>query len=216
MFLVHTENHGLFQAATLLLATGIMDRLPPFPQLLPCLGLTIYVCPDCDGFEVSGRRTIVLGSGNTGAQMVLTLTYWTSDMIYINHEQQNIDSKRLKQLAAHRIERVDAPISEILCESEGIFSGVKLADGREIRGDRGFIAFGGNEVRTTLAEQLGIKLADNKHIEVDPRTKMTSLNRVWAAGDVNVHSEQLTIAMGDGAQAAIWIHKTLLQLARTP
>jgi thioredoxin reductase len=34
---------------------------------------------------------------------------------------------------------------------------------------------------------------------------------VWAAGDVVAHSEQVTIAMGDGSQAAIWIHKSLLK-----
>ncbi|MDB5084244.1 MAG: NAD(P)/FAD-dependent oxidoreductase, partial [Bacilli bacterium] len=30
------------------------------------------------------------------------------------------------------------------------------------------------------------------------------------AGDVVAHSEQVSIAMGDGAQAAIWIHKSLV------
>jgi thioredoxin reductase (NADPH) len=45
---------------------------------------------------------------------------------------------------------------------------------------------------------------------VDPRTKMTNIPGVWAAGDVVVHSEQVTIAMGEGLQAAIWIHKDIM------
>lgn len=40
---------------------------------------------------------------------------------------------------------------------------------------------------------------------------MTSVPGLYAAGDVGVHSEQLTIAMGEGQQAAIWMHKSLLQ-----
>jgi thioredoxin reductase len=51
---------------------------------------------------------------------------------------------------------------------------------------------------------------ENKHILVDPRSKMTSVKNVWAAGDVVAHSEQVTVAMGDGIQAAIFIHKSLM------
>lgn len=46
---------------------------------------------------------------------------------------------------------------------------------------------------------------------VDPRTKMSNVKHVWAAGDVVAHSEQVTIALGEGSQAAIWIHKSLLE-----
>ncbi|MNG35799.1 hypothetical protein D3C84_1226210 [compost metagenome] len=46
----------------------------------------------------------------------------------------------------------------------------------------------------------------------DPRSKMTSVPFVWAAGDVGVHAEQVTIAMGEGSQAAIWMNKALLRM----
>lgn len=210
-FLVKTLENGQFSASTLLLATGIMDRLPLLPHLLPCLGLTVYVCPDCDGYEVAGRRTIVMGSGSTGASMALTLSYWTTDLIYVNHEQKPISMEQIKMLAKHHIELINEGIDSILCEEEGVFRGVNLTDGRTINGERGFVAFGGNEVRSTLAEQLGIERLENKHIIADPRTKMTNVPNVWAAGDIGVHSEQVTIAMGEGAQAAIWMHKALLQ-----
>ena len=85
----------------------------------------------------------------------------------------------------------------------------RLADGRTIEADRGFTAFGGNEVRSSLGAQLGAKLSHNRHIETDSRTKLTSVRHLWAAGDVAVHSEQSAIAMGDGSQAAIWMHKSL-------
>ena len=40
---------------------------------------------------------------------------------------------------------------------------------------------------------------------------MTNVQGVWAAGDIVAHSEQVTIAMGEGSQAAIWIHKDILE-----
>ncbi|MCM3588212.1 NAD(P)/FAD-dependent oxidoreductase [Mesobacillus maritimus] len=208
-FTIETDNGKSYQTKRLLLSTGIVDRIPPFAELQPCLGLSVYVCPDCDGYEVANRKTIVMGAGNPGANMALTLYYWTKDIVFINHEQATVDEKLLAEMAEKNIQYIKKPISKVLAK-EADFHGVVLEDGKQITAERGFVAFGGNEVKSQLAQQLGVELHNNKHILVDPRTKRTNVEHVWAAGDVVAHSEQVTIAMGDGSQAAIWIHKSLL------
>lgn len=208
-FAVETEGGAGYTAKTVLISTGVVDRIPPFPGLYPCLGISVYVCPDCDGYEVSEKPTIVMGSGNPGANMALTLYYWTKDITYVNHEQKEVDEEILSKLREKGIHYVNEPIEKVLAGGSG-FRGVVLRGGEQVEAPRGFVAFGGNEIRSQLAEQLGVELHANKHILVDPRTKMTNVDRVWAAGDVVAHSEQVTIAMGDGSQSGIWIHKTLL------
>lgn len=209
-FKVETDGAESYEARRLLLSTGIVDRIPPFPELHPCLGISVYVCPDCDGYEVSNRKTVVIGSGDPGANMALTLSYWTKRIVFINHEQKKVDEELLSKLKAKAIEVIDRPIKRVLADGSD-FRGVEMDNGEVIEAERGFVAFGGNEVRSQLARQLGVELHENKHILVDPRTKMTNVEHVWAAGDIVAHSEQVTIAMGDGSQAAIWIHKTLLE-----
>lgn len=59
-----------------------------------------------------------------------------------------------------------------------------------------------------LALQLGVQVNENNHVVIHPRTKETNIKGVWAGGDLVAHSEQVTISMGDGTQAAIWIHKS--------
>jgi len=199
-----------FRASKLLLATGVLDRFPPIPGLESCLGLTIYVCPDCDGYEVSGRRTIVLGSGDAGARMALTLTYWTEAIVYVNHECQRVSDELCGHLADKNIPMIAQPIAVAITEGDGRFTGVQLADGRTITGERGFIAFGGNQVLSDLAQQLGVERLENHHIVTNPRTMETNIRGVYAAGDVSVHAEQVTRAMGEGSLAAIWIHKALI------
>ncbi|WP_424765620.1 NAD(P)/FAD-dependent oxidoreductase [Paenibacillus sp. sgz302251] len=212
-FIVTTAGNEQIHGKRLLLATGVKDRIPDFPALIPCMGTSVFVCPDCDGYEVLDKKTIVLGSGKAGAEMALTLTHWTKKLIYINHEQAAIDDQLLSQLKEANISYIPMPIGHILV-SNFQFKGVKLSDGTIMKSDRCFISFGGNIVRTEIAEQLGVELMDNKHIIVDSRTKMTSIRHVWAAGDAAAHSEMVTLAMADGSQAAIWIHKSLLSSYR--
>lgn len=210
-FRLQGAEGSVYEARTLLLATGVMDRLPDWPGLRPCLGLSAFVCPDCDGYEIRDRRTLVLGSGDVGARMALTLRTWTDKLLYLRQEEDEhpLSPELEQQLAAAGIPHRTAPVRSIVAENDCMITGVALADGTTIETERAFIAFGGNEVRSQLARQLGARLHQNRHVWTDGRTKSTSVPGLWAAGDIAFHSEQAAIAMGDGAQAAIWIHKAL-------
>lgn len=210
-FTLYCRGGDTFTVKRLLLATGVKDNIPAIKNIYKCLGLTIYVCPDCDGYEVVDKHVIVIGSSMPGANMALTLSYFTKNITLINHDWKQLDSETMEKLKQKGITYIQDDVEEVLLrEDSEDFKGVRLKTGEIIDGDRGFLGFGGNEVRSELATQLGIERTENKHIIVDPRTKRTNVEHVWAAGDIAVHSEQTTIAMGDGMQAAIWIHKSLL------
>ena len=211
-FEVTVSDGDTYRSKRLLLATGVMDRIPEdlLPSLMPCLGTSVYVCPDCDGYQVKGKCTIVIGSGVTGVEMVKTLSYWTKDLVYINHEGKSISDEDREFFYEKKILYIETPIEKVVTD-ESQLQGFLLENGEEVSGNYAFTAFGGNEVRSQLAKQLGVELLENKHIVCDPRTKMTNIQGVWVAGDVAAHSEQVTIAMGEGSQAAIWIHKDIIQ-----
>lgn len=209
-FYIKTKENLEWKAEAIFLATGLIDRLPHLENLIHCLGISIYVCPDCDGYEVTDKTTVVMGSGNTGADMALTLTYWTKKIIFVNHDSSQVDASKLEQLYAYDIQIINEPIEKVLLDENRAFNGIMLKNHEQIRAERGFIAFGGNKINNELANQLGVTLSENRHVLVDPRTKETNIPGVWAGGDLVAHSEQVTIAMGDGSQAAIWIHKKLL------
>ncbi|WP_010272284.1 NAD(P)/FAD-dependent oxidoreductase [Paenibacillus senegalensis] len=209
-FLLKGSKGDVYRGKLLLLATGLIDRLPDWPELTACLGRSIYVCPDCDGYEVADRKTIVIGSGEAGAHMALSLRLRTDQLAYVNHEQKPLSPEIVQQLAAKEIGYKEVEVSQLLTERGGYFQGVRLKNGETLLADKAFVAFGGNHVRSELAEQLGIECEPHHHIPTDPRTKQTRHPGVWAVGDVGVHSQLATIAMGEGAQAAIWMNKALL------
>ncbi|WP_339241910.1 NAD(P)/FAD-dependent oxidoreductase [Paenibacillus sp. FSL R5-0517] len=201
-----------YRSKTVLLATGLSDRVPDIPGLTPTLGRTVYVCPDCDGYEIQDQRTVLLGSGEAGAHMAMILIQRTNDLLYINHEQTAISAELHRSMKEAGVRYLEAAVQEVQQIEDGHITGVLTEDGQIFESERGFIAFGGNRVHYELAEQLGAVIADNKHVEADPRSLQAATN-VWIAGDLGLHAEQATVAMGEGSIAAIWIHKALQQMA---
>lgn len=215
LFYLTSQKHDLmWTGKTVLFATGLIDRFPELPGIRSCLGLSLYVCPDCDGYEVRGSKTVVIGSGDAGAGMAAALSYWTDEITFINHEQQPISERLIEKINQYRIKVVNISVQEIE-QKDGKMQAIRLVNGERLPFHKGFIAFGNNEVKSNVASQLGVERLENGHIITDARTKMTNITHVWAAGDVALHSEQVTIAMGEGAQAAIWIHKALRKMAKT-
>jgi thioredoxin reductase (NADPH) len=210
-FTVKTADGQSHDTALLLFATGITDRIP-VEDLYPLLGIDVYVCPDCDGYEISGKRTVVAGTGEAGAGLAVMLTYWSDDVIFINHEKEPVSEETFEKLKLHSIEYYEQPIEEVVLDESGGLEGFRLTDGEKLWAEKAFVAFGKNRVNSNLAASLGVELHKNNHIENNPRTKETNVEGVWAAGDVTVHSEQVSIAMGDGMQAAIWMQKRLLKM----
>lgn len=212
VFCVTTREHEeTFMAKTLLISTGITDPLPAIPGLVECLGESIYICPDCDGYEVQKKRTVVIGSGKQALQMAKELTYYTNDIVVINHSLTLLDKDDQRMAKewgeCYRNEEILS-----LQQQNGFLSSVTLRSGEEITVERGFLAFAGAHVNSDLLQAFHIQLLNQGHVQVDSRTKETNHRNIWAAGDINAHSQQVTISMGEGSQAAIWIHKRLLEL----
>ncbi|MFE6073437.1 NAD(P)/FAD-dependent oxidoreductase [Paenibacillus sp. NPDC057886] len=202
-----------YMAKTVLLATGLTDRIPAIPGLTPTLGRTVYVCPDCDGYEIQDQRTILLGAGEAGANMAMVLIQRTNELLYINHEQSPISAELHRSMKEAGVRYLEAAVQEVQQMEDGHITGVLTEDGQIYESERGFVAFGGNRVHYELAEQLGAVIADNKHVEANARSMQAAPN-VWIAGDLGLHAEQATVAMGEGSIAAIWIHKALQQMKK--
>lgn len=211
IFKLQGTDKQQYECRTLLLATGVFDRFPELPGLLPSLGMTVYVCPDCDGFEIQNRQTVLMGSGDAGAAMAFILRERTGDLTYINHERAPVSEENRKRLMDEDIQYMESPVAYI-DEESGIIKAVVLENGEIVPAERGFIAFGGNPVHSELAAQLGVTLHKNRHVEANKRSLMTNVEHVWVAGDVAVHAEQATVAMGDGAIAGIWMNKVLKKM----
>jgi thioredoxin reductase (NADPH) len=198
-FLVETEE-ARFTARTLLFATGVVNVEPPFPNHDSAVrnGLLRY-CPICDAHEVIGKRVVIVGnSARSAAEMSFLRTY--SDDVSIvaaNDEAAGV-------LGAAGCAPMGV-VSQIAPEKTGV--AITFADGQSEHFDTMYSCLGVRP-QTALAEQLGVQLAQEHTIETDKHQR-TTVDGVFAAGDVVHALDQIAVAFGHAAIAATAMHNFL-------
>ncbi|MCL6697637.1 NAD(P)/FAD-dependent oxidoreductase [Sphingomonas sp. NSE70-1] len=211
------EQSGLFEAEwgsgpmrarSVLLATGVTNRRPPMDEALHddalARGLIRY-CPICDGYEVTDKKVGVLGSGRNGVAEAVFLRGYTADVTLIAPDKAlNVSSVDRLALDGAGIETVDGPAEAVAIAEDSIT--VDTAEGH-FTFDTVYPALG-SDVHAQLAEMVGARLGDDGCVGVDAHMR-TSVDGVYAAGDLVIGLDQISNAMGQGGVAATTIRNDL-------
>ena len=198
----------VFKARRLLLATGLRDLTPDCPGFREFYGSSVFHCPDCDGYEVKDKRVAVLVNGDNAAGFTTNLLTWTRDIALLTDQNEISDSDR------ETLATLDVPIrTEAVAGLEGDQSTRQLervlfSEGEPLECDALFFNLGA-KLATNFHETLGCKLdVDSGLVWVDD-TRQTSVEGVYAAGDMTPFSQLAVVAAAEGAMAAIHIHRSL-------
>jgi thioredoxin reductase (NADPH) len=202
---------GSATARTVLLATGTQNRRPPMDEGLHVEALArglIRYCPICDGYEVTDKKVGVIGSGANGVAEAIFLRSYTADITLIApdraHDLAPEDRRRLAELGIHS---VDGPCHAVAALDEAIV--VDTPHGHHTF-DSVYPALG-SDVRTELAGQIGVALAEETGCILVDSHQRTSVPGVYAAGDVVIGLDQISHAMGEGGVAATTIRNDLAE-----
>jgi thioredoxin reductase len=84
-FVVETASGRTIASRTVLLATGVVDRLPAVEGLEALYGTSVFHCPICDAYELRGKRLAALGNGRHGVAAALGLSSWSDDVVLLSH-----------------------------------------------------------------------------------------------------------------------------------
>ena len=197
-----------FDARRLLLATGLRDLTPDCPGFREFYGWSVFHCPDCDGYEVKDKRVAVLSPGKNATGFTENLLTWTSKLTLLTdrHELSNDDRAKLTKLdVAVRTESVVALEGDASARQ---LRQVIFADGEPLECDALFFNLG-TELATDFHETLGCRLDPECGLLWVDETQQTSVEGVYAAGDITPHSQLAVVAASEGAMAAIHIHRSL-------
>lgn len=213
LFVLETGSGRIARARRVLLATGVEDICPTdIEEFDVYYGRSVYHCPDCDGYESTGKRIGLICWGAIAGPYAMEFLNWTRDItILANGHADTIPAHHWGYLDGWGIPVEPRKLLRFEGEN-GRLRGVRLDDGGAFRCDLAYFYLG-QRPRTELAKQLGCKLNDRGHIEQD-HCQRTSVHGVFAAGDVAPPDETVAVAMAEGQVAAITINRSLYEPER--
>ena len=218
-FRVTTGDEGkvaeTFEARRLILATGLRDLTPDCPGFRDFYGASVFHCPDCDGFEVTGKRIAVLGSGHETVGFTLGLLTWTDKLtLMTNGRGAEITDEHRARLAQFDIPITDGRIARLEGDTEThSLARVCFDDDVALECDALFFNLG-TIPASGLHEMLGCRLDEECGLIWVDDEQQTSVEGVYAAGDITPRSQLAVVAAAEGAMAAIHVHKSLIPADR--
>jgi thioredoxin reductase len=197
---------GERRARRLVLATGVVDELPPVPGMRERWGSTVLHCPYCHGYEVRDRPLGVLAAHPMSAHQAVLISDW-GPTTYFTQGQFEPDPAELRAFATRGVTVERTPVIELLGDAPAL-DGVRLADGRVVEMAALFTA-PRTKPATALAEMLG---CDHEEGPTGPYVRVdswgaTSVPGVWAAGDAATPMHNATLASAAGVLAGIGAHQ---------
>ncbi|GAB3542788.1 NAD(P)/FAD-dependent oxidoreductase [Noviherbaspirillum agri] len=201
---------GLMQwhARSVILATGVVDIAPLFPDLKRAVAAgCVRYCPVCDGFEAIGKRVAVVGWGKGGMGEALFVRHFADSLSLLSIEEPiRLTADEQEKMRAARIDVVAEPVALLAYDSDETMY-LQLRDGNRLRFDVVYFALG-TQVNSGLARKLGAACGDKGDLLVDAH-QQTAVDGLYAAGDVVAGLNQIAVAMGQAAVAATAIHNRL-------
>ena len=201
-------GENLHEAESLIIATGASARWLDVPGEARLRGYGVSACATCDGFFFRDKELAVVGGGDSAMEEATFLTKFASKVTIIHRRDEFRASKIMAKRALDN-PKVDvvwnSAIEEVL--GEDLVTGVKLNNletGEEstLAVDGVFLAIGHDPNTNIFQDQL--EMDKKNYLIVDSPTTNTSVEGVFAAGDVVDHMyQQAVTAAGQGCQAAL-------------
>jgi thioredoxin reductase (NADPH) len=191
-------------ARSVILATGVRGHFPEFPGREDCVGVSLFWCIHCDGYESIDRVVGVVGDDEEAVETALDLLDFTSRVTIVagRPEGFSVPRSRLADLEANGILAYPVGVAEYQ-NRDGQMQALVLDDPSRTRVSVEHVYIvRPSTAANELAGQLGVALNGIGQIIIDT-DQHTNVPGVLAAGDVtSPHDHQFSAAVHEGNQAA--------------
>lgn len=228
-FILETSTEKI-ETKSFIVATGASARWVGAENEEKFMGNGLSTCATCDGAFHKGDKVLVIGGGDSAMEESLFLTKF-AEKVYIVHRRDELRASKIMAERAFDNEKIEFMWNTELLKVKGSeekgVSGAQLArnpDGhpKEKLDDKNTEIFNfdcggifyaiGHDPNTHFLENTNVKMDDEGYIETKKDTTKTSVEGIFAAGDViDPYYQQAITAAGTGCKAAIdaeeWIEE---------
>ncbi|MHA3024855.1 thioredoxin-disulfide reductase [Mycobacterium sp. BMJ-28] len=203
-----TVGDVTYEARAVILAMGAAARQLGVSGEQERIGLGVSTCATCDGFFFRDQDIAVIGGGDSAMEEATFLTRFARSVTLI-HRREEFRASKIMLERAQANEKITFLTNTAVTEIEGDpkVSGIRLRD--TVTGEESklavtgvFVAIG-HDPRSDLVRGQ-VELDDEGYVKVAGRSTATSVDGVFAAGDLVDHTyRQAITAAGSGCSAAI-------------
>ncbi|MBD0324089.1 MAG: thioredoxin-disulfide reductase [Aldersonia sp.] len=197
-----------YQAHAIILAMGAAARYLGVEGEQTLLGRGVSACATCDGFFFRDQDIAVIGGGDSAMEEATFLTKFARSVTIV-HRREEFRASRIMLERARANEKIrfitNATVAKV--HGENSVTGLELEDTRT--GERSHLAVTGmfvaigHDPRSELVKGQ-VELDGEGYVQVQAPTTATSVDGVFAAGDLVDHTyRQAITAAGTGCSAAI-------------
>ena len=212
-----TVGDETFRAKSVILAMGAAARQLGIPGEQERIGLGVSTCATCDGFFFREQDIAVIGGGDSAMEEAIFLTKFARSVTLI-HRRDEFRASKIMLERAQANEKITILTNTAVEEIEGDpkVTGIRLRD--TVTGEESKLAVSGVFVaighipRSDLVKGQ-VDLDEDGYVKVIGRSTATSIEGVFAAGDLVDHTyRQAITAAGSGCSAAIDTERWLTEL----
>lgn len=204
-FLATAADGQRWRARFVILASGVVDRMPAMHGLEGAIDAgAVRLCAVCDAYEASDDRIAVYAPVDEAIGHALFLRTFSRDVSAVPVDATAADPGKARQAREAGI-TVYPPARSM--RFDGNSAVVELDDGTTQRFATLYPVLGG-EAQAGLAHALGARCDDNGELVVDEH-QQTSVDGLYAIGDVVSALNQIAVAVGHAAIAATAVHNRL-------
>lgn len=214
-FLIFLENGEKIETKTVLLATGTQKRKLNVLGEKKLTGKGVSYCATCDGFFFKDKRVAVIG----GSDSAVGAAVYLSDIAkktYLIYRGEKLRAEPFWSDLAKKSSNLETIYQTNILEIKGEKKVEKIVLDKKFQGKRrlevdGIFIEVGSLPKVDFAKLLKLETNKDGYIKVN-RAQETSLDGVWAAGDITTGSNkfrQVVTAVSEGAIAAQSIFKFL-------
>ena len=209
-FAVVLADGARYTCRKLLVATGVVDEIPPIEGIDELYGRSVHHCPYCDGWEHRDEAIAIYACGTKGKGLALELTIWSRELVLCTDGPSGFDEEdralfdRLGiELREDRVVRLDG--------RDGQLEAVVFAEGESLARSALFFCTGHRQ-HSGLAAALGCRFTPAGAVHVGDY-ESTNVPGVYVVGDASEQAQLVSLAAAEGTKAAFAINTALLHEA---
>ena len=204
-FIATAEDGTRWTARYVILATGIVDKMPAMPGLEAAIDRNVVrMCAVCDGYEASDDHIAVYAPVDVAIRHALFLRTFSRSVAAVRSEPGEPTEDNAARAREANVSVL--PVATRL-EHDGTCCVFHLEDDSVHRFDTVYPVLGCT-AQSSLATALGARVDENGELQVDA-SQQTNVDGLYAIGDIVSALNQISVGVGHAAIAATAVHNRL-------